>query len=225
VPKDIDFVAFSDQDDIWQPWKLKRAIAHLSSISQSKPAAYCSRQQLVDQNAQKLRLSPAHKYGPSFANALVENIMTGCTVVLNRDALNLAQKQNIPDVKFHDWWLYLFISGVGGYVYFDPKPGILYRQHGGNVAGSPVSRVENFKARLKRQFLGQSKNLITLNLAAAAQFSPLLTAHNRQLLQDFTQARKGTMRQRISFLIQNPVYRQTKIDSAIMRLLYLLNRL
>ncbi len=225
VPRDVDFVALSDQDDIWEPWKLETAIEKLTIIGANGPAVYCSRQQLINENGKYIKLSPANIKGPSFANALVENIVAGCTSVINRDTLNLIGDLEIPDVFFHDWWLYLMVSGCGGSVFFDPKPGIRYRQHSANIAGSPVNISQNIKARLRRQFSGQSRQLIGKNTAALLKVSRLLTDENKILLRKFEQARNSNLSQRLTYASKTPLHRQTAFDSAIMRTLLAMKRI
>lgn len=134
VPADTDMVMFSDQDDVWLPDKVERAWQHLCALG-GEAALYGSAQMLVDAELRPLYRTPAWPRGPSLANALTENIITGCTAALNRPALALLQRVGVPKgVLFHDWWLYLVVSAFGTVVY-DERPALLYRQHGGNVIG------------------------------------------------------------------------------------------
>ena len=137
APADADLVMFADQDDVWLPGKIGRAWQHLSRLP-STAALYGSAQMLVDAELGLLHPTPPWPCGPSFANALTENIITGCTAALNRPAVDLLQRAGVPDgVHFHDWWLYLVVSAFGTVV-FDPEPTLLYRQHGGNQIGHGV---------------------------------------------------------------------------------------
>lgn len=134
APPDADMVMFADQDDLWLPGKVGRAWQHLL-VLQDRPALYGSVQMLVDAALRPLRRTPPWPREPSFANALTENIITGCTAAINRPALLLLQRAGVPDgVFFHDWWLYLVISAFGSVVH-DDEPTLLYRQHGANVIG------------------------------------------------------------------------------------------
>ncbi len=135
-------VAFCDQDDVWLPDKLARALAALGS-SPDRPALYCARQRLVDAQLQPLTLSPGLRRRPGFGNALVQNIATGCTLVLNPAARQVALSLPMPTESLHDWWSYLTVTAVGGTVIHDPEPAVLYRQHGRNAVGAkgnPLSR-------------------------------------------------------------------------------------
>lgn len=93
-----DYVAFCDQDDVWLPNKLARAIEALRAVQEDKadpstpaspPLLYTSRLQLVDRSLQPIGYSRLAGRAPAFANALVENIVTGATLVMNQAARRL----------------------------------------------------------------------------------------------------------------------------------------
>jgi glycosyltransferase involved in cell wall biosynthesis len=136
VPAEADMIMFADQDDVWLPGKIERARAQLGDrIGSDRPALYCSRLTLVDVTLNEMGLSRGLQIPPSFENALVENIVTGCTSAFNRAALKrIAQYGDPKLIFFHDWWCYLVVSAFGD-VIFDDQPMILYRQHGNNVVG------------------------------------------------------------------------------------------
>lgn len=143
APDDADMVMFSDQDDVWLPEKIQRAWAHLQQLG-ATPGLYGSAKMLVDQSLRPLLPSPSWPRGPSFTNALMENIVTGCTAAINRPALALMKHAGVaPGVRFHDWWLYLVISAFGQVVY-DDEPTLLYRQHAGNQIGQGAGRLDRF---------------------------------------------------------------------------------
>ncbi len=134
VPDDCEMVMLADQDDVWLPDKINRA---WNVINGEDPGAvlYCSRLHLVDAELRPIGLSPCWPRPASFANAVTENIVTGCTAAMNRAALALVRRVGDTRlVHFHDWWMYLVVSAFGKVVY-DPQPTILYRQHGGNALG------------------------------------------------------------------------------------------
>lgn len=63
----------------------------------------------------------------SFYNALIENVCAGCTVVINKETLQLVKKRiptSLDNIIMHDWWIYLCTSSFGEVV-FGPKPSIL----------------------------------------------------------------------------------------------------
>lgn len=134
APSWADLVMFSDQDDVWLEDKIERAWSHLAPLGEL-PGLYCSAQKLVDESLSLLGVSPAWPRGPSMPSAVVENIVTGCTAALNRSAAALLRRAGVPpEVRFHDWWMYLVVSAFGQ-VLVDDHPTILYRQHRANTIG------------------------------------------------------------------------------------------
>ena len=97
------WIAFADQDDQWLAGKLSRAIAALAAKDPEVPALYCSRTWITDENLRGRRLSPSRPKPPGFANALVQNIAGGNTIVLNGAASKLiAAAAGDPDHQHAD---------------------------------------------------------------------------------------------------------------------------
>lgn len=202
-------VAFSDQDDIWLPNKLERALTALSRSDGNLPLLYCCRRVNWWPNSDRRKPSRRFPAPPSFGNALVENIAAGNTIVLNETALHLARAtfEAAKDVPFHDWWFYLLISGAGGLVLHDSEPGLLYRQHDDNLVGQGEGLAAALK--VKRGVLdGSYSQRIDRNLAALLRIKHVLTQENRKRLEDFVLARKSGLATRLSLMQKSGVYRQ-----------------
>lgn len=134
IPESSTVVFFSDQDDVWGPQKIATACAELADRAEI-PRLYCSSLLLVSETLESLGRSPLWPHKPSFDNALVENIATGCTVALNRSAVSLILRTSRPEqIQYHDWWCYLVVAAFGEVLY-DPTPQIQYRQHSQNSLG------------------------------------------------------------------------------------------
>jgi glycosyltransferase involved in cell wall biosynthesis len=213
-----NYVAFSDQDDVWLSTKLGRAIAMLEGMAPSTPALYCSRATITDDQLNPIGLTPLWPRPPAFGNALVENIVSGCTIVLNRPAQHLLLSAPAPKgAIFHDWWCYLVVSSLG-LVFFDPEPSILYRQHRNNAVGATVSRLGRTMRRIGRQFVRDSLGLI---LAQAEEFSrhyqSRLSTEFAEILSLLLAGRRSLMaRERLLF--DRRIFRQHAHDDALLRL-------
>jgi hypothetical protein len=145
---DADLWALCDQDDLWVPGKVARAVAALRDVD--GPALYCARVVVTDEQLVPLYPHELPHRGPSFANALVQNVALGCTVVLNREARALLRGRWPAECVMHDAWLYLVLAGTGVVVY-DEEPVVLYRQHGGNSVGMGRGPLSRLVGRVRRQ--------------------------------------------------------------------------
>jgi glycosyltransferase involved in cell wall biosynthesis len=204
-----DHYAYSDQDDVWEADKLARAVAWLQTIAPDVPALYCSRTRIVDAHGVSIGLSPLFEKPPSFANAIVQNIGGGNTMVFNEAARQLiAQTVKEAQVVSHDWWAYLLVSACGGAVRYDPYPGVRYRQHANNLVGSNNSWLARlFRMRMLVQ--GRFKVWNDKNIEALQSVDHLMTPQNRHILQLFSQAREQSVWRRLLSLKRSGVRRQT----------------
>lgn len=171
LPKDRPIV-LSDQDDIWHPNRIRRAC--LATTDTSTPTLYGACSHIGDAAGQVMRPSAKPVRGPSFANALVQNIISGHTAALCPLALALIQKAGCPQgpgVPFHDWWLYLVVTACGGQVVWDATPTVIYRQHPANLMGSPTGFAAR-ASRLGQLFNGQLGRWMDQNITALTH-SPL----------------------------------------------------
>lgn len=193
VPESSKYIAFSDQDDVWLPGKLSCAISHLTKVPDDKPALYFSLSLVCGENLENPRLSYRYPRGPSFANALVQNIAPGNTMVFNRAALEVLRR-GLPyaeNVVLHDWWVYQVLSGAGATMIYDTKPTILYRQHGRNQIGANRSVVASLK-RLWMLHSGQYADWYDRNLSALLPLSDGFDPANSDLLYQFNECRKAS---------------------------------
>lgn len=216
VPTSCEYVAFCDQDDYWEVGKLKRAIDKLSG--RIKPALYCSRLTLVDRHLRPTGLSSQLRRPAGFRNALVQNIATGCTVVLNREAALVLRKADVDPgrVVMHDWWAYLVISAFGEII-FDEQAHIYYRQHGGNVVGAAAN---NWRSRFRR-FLSKGARVgLAMQVAEFLRiYGPSLSEANQVMAGGFLRGTTQGFWGRVGYALRARVYRQRPIDDLVLRLL------
>ena len=142
--RDAGYVMFCDQDDFWLPDKVSQTMAAMQRAEAGRrdlPVLVHTDLEVVDGN-----LSPI---APSFIGYsaldgnrkmlrefLVQNVVTGCTTMLNAPLCRIVLSRDTPDeMLMHDWWIALCAAAFGR-VAFLPRATIRYRQHGGNSVGA-----------------------------------------------------------------------------------------
>lgn len=218
-----DFFAFSDQDDIWHPKKVWRALTVLHREGKKEPKGlpmlYCCRPHLVDAQGEALKVGIRHqKKRPDFGNALVENIVYGCSMVVNRTLLFLV-KEHIPEYTImHDWWFYLTATAFGRVIY-DDRQWFDYRQHGNNEMGTRNNYLDEFKERVSR-FFG-NRNHISHQLSEFLRLYEVeLSEEKRGLVKKLLDGKKH-LTVRGSLFLDQRIFRQRREDDIIFRLIYL----
>lgn len=177
-------VALADQDDVWYPDKLSRALQRLSEAPEL--AVYSARSRHVREDGSVLRASRRPIAVPSFGNALVQNQVSGHAAVLTPAALALVRAVGAMDVPFHDWWLYQLVTGAGGAVCLDDTIVLDYRQHKRNVLGAHSgigAAVQRMGMVLGRTYPGWLRS----NATALSQARPWLTPEAIATLDGWTQ--------------------------------------
>jgi len=223
---DAEWFVYCDQDDVWLPGKLAAAHAALAPLAHAqRPALYGGRTLAVDENDRETGLSPLCARPPSFRNALAQNIMGGNTMLMNRSAAELVAASAASDVVVHDWFTYQLVAGAGGYVHYDPRPFVRYRQHGGNVIGSGLGWNARW-ARLRRVLRGEHRVWNSVQLAALQARADAFTADSREALHAFQRARAARSPwSRLAWLRRSGAFRQTPSQDAMLWLACALGRI
>lgn len=162
------YIAFSDQDDIWDI----RHLEVLLSIIENKDIA-CGNALLVDQDNNSLGFTMKDVVGMKTEiksdqicwRLFLDNFVQGATMLVRRE---LCQKYiPVPDVvKFHDYWLALVASLNNGVAYTSEVV-LRYRQHENNVTKNTRSSIireiyNSFNGINKKHFLRQTEVLSCL---------------------------------------------------------------
>jgi len=208
APEGFDGYAFCDQDDVWLPDKLSRAAAQLAKVAEARPALYCSGVTCVDAELRPLGAAPI-KDDPRFEHLIFENIAFGATVVMNPAAARLVRSRRPRSgVAMHDWWCAL-VTAAFGEVTYDPRPSVLYRQHGGNEIGQASARVGEIW-RLMRKFAKAPRRFYPVH-AQAAEFMRLwgddLTPSRRAFVEALVRS-KRSFAGRIAYAASGKVVRE-----------------
>lgn len=142
-----EYVALSDQDDIWFTEKLRRAIA---SLKNSDAAGYSSAT-IASWSSGKTRTISLN---PNFTanDFLLEGAGQGCTFVLKSEfyerlrSFVSTHSELFSTAHYHDWAIYALARTWHLPWSFDSTPSLIYRQHDTNDTGSRGSA----RAAIKR---------------------------------------------------------------------------
>ncbi len=134
-----DYIAFCDQDDVWLPEKLEKAVS-LFETSPLSPTLVCSNVSVIDGDG-KLLADTMEKHrrrhtflrGEGLARSFFfRNFVTGCTIVMERErALSYLP---FPREAVHDHYL-AFRAACDGAIDYLAEPTMFYRVYGGNQTG------------------------------------------------------------------------------------------
>lgn len=166
---EYDFVALSDQDDIWLVDKI---ISAVNILVNSSYVGYSSNVTAFWENGNKrdlIKATPQREY-----DYLFEGPGPGCSFVLKSSFFKEFQDYIIDkntllmSLDWHDWLLYAFARSNGYPWYIDINSHMLYRQHMNNQLGAN-SGFKQFKKRVVQILSGYGidqtiKTIIFLNM-------------------------------------------------------------
>jgi rhamnosyltransferase len=169
----FDYVSFADQDDIWLPNKLYRAV---SKIEQENVHLYCSNLTIWNEGTNEKKLLQKSQKQKKF-DYLFEGASAGCTYVFTTEfAIKLINNYSQIDLSSwkyfsHDWYTYFFARVNKFMVHIDDQSFIFYRIHDNNVHGqlnlnnldSIFKRIQLVKSGWYFNHLNNYKKLISSN--------------------------------------------------------------
>ncbi|GAB6855572.1 glycosyltransferase family 2 protein [Asaia astilbis] len=215
-------IAFADQDDVWVPQKLAWAREKIELLH--GPALYCARQLLTDETLTVLGPSLSLERAPDFRSALIQNLATGHTVLLNAEAATLIRPVPPPKGVLHDWWSYLLVLGTGGQVVFDERCVSFYRQHPRNAVGVERSRIIRGARALRRGpkvFMALLAGLV--DRLKAPDLGVELSPEARDFLAKLEESLKGSCLSRLQLMLSEREFtRQRTAETWLFRLWFVI---
>jgi rhamnosyltransferase len=201
-----DFVAFADQDDVWFPWKLQRAVHRLRAEAAS---GYSSNVLAWAPGRDPHILRKSNRQ--TKWDYLFSSPGPGCTHVITTSfALELRELIRtkfdlVRQIEYHDWLDYAYARSHGHQWIIDDEPTMLYRQHASNQLGAnsgiraAMRRLED----IRRGWLWEQAHLI--GTATGSEGAPPL-----RLLSDLS------LIGRLQFLMQSTQMRRGRLDSLVL---------
>ena len=225
---EADYYMFCDEDDYWQPEKIKLTMERMEETEGQNREIPCL--VFTDMAVTDAALHITHpsylqyrKKNPkdlSLKALLVENTAAGCTILCNRTLAKLAMGyEDSRHIFMHDWWLMVTAAALGRISWID-QPLVLYRQHGNNTVGAHTGRLSWMKRIIKNvsggRQLASSKEGILLQRSMAAELfeiinqMPACSKEDRALLQDLAKIAEKPWLQRVSFYRKHRLLKQDK---------------
>lgn len=219
--QDAEYYAFCDQDDVWLPNKIERAVKKLEKTDNQIPTMYFSNYEYCNENMNYISRSAINKNGPYFQNALVENISPGMSIVINHSLRDILVKNKMQKAMYHDWIIYLISSAIGNIIY-DREITVKYRRHGNNVSTANKNFIQfqvwRIKQIFKKSYFKQVKEQL---IEFENIYKEKLKPEDKKLLSLFTK-RNYSFVNAIKKAFYPHMFRQKILDDIFMRIIFLI---
>ncbi len=175
--QEYDFIAFSDQDDIWDKRKLSRAVQSITKYSLSAVSSdvvafwYNGKEKYIKKSwPQKTYDYLFESAGPGSTYVFKEEAMTNFKRFLSQNW------SEINNISFHDWLIYAYFRKEKLKWHIDNYPMLRYRQHLRNEAGANygiqayLNRIFLFKNKWYRKEVEKINSVLDTGISLNAQF-------------------------------------------------------
>ena len=186
-----DFIALCDQDDIWLPVKLKRSYEAMATKDQSKPVVCFSDVSLIESDDTLIAHSiydDMWQIKPEnypFKLILIDNVVIGCTALINRKMQTALSKMPTGGILMHDHWAALIGYSFGEYS-FIKEPLMLYRSHPASVTQkyTTAGLLTRIKNEVRKSAIYMDGNFKQGKLFKQVHYNDLST-HDKKVLDRF----------------------------------------
>lgn len=161
---DAEYVMFCDQDDYWLPNKIEVSMRAMTNAEEKYakgcPMLIYTAYKPVDEDLHDMPMKNSnnmvYKHFDQINRLLIQNYVTGCTMMINKTLCDIAAVDYEPSILMHDWWLALCASAMGHINYVNEVT-MKYRQHQSQSVGAVD--VKSFSYRLKKFTNPETKNM------------------------------------------------------------------
>ncbi len=163
--ENVDYYAFSDQDDLWMKNKLIVAAKHLNKI-ENAIALYASSVYFCDEKLNILYVNHMNLKKQSLKSDFIRHSLSGCTMVFTKRLKELAESMVIDKlypIPSHDFILSSIAFCVGR-VYIDPKSYIYHRRHTNSVTAKANGIIDRVKTEYRVIFKQKNENYVLAKL-------------------------------------------------------------
>ena len=214
-----EYLMFCDQDDIWLPDKVEVTFKEMKKMEnvwgRDMPILVHTDLSVADQAGTVLypsmtRYQKIGVYDNRTSHYLVENNITGNTMMINRSLKNLMVQ--IPETcVMHDWWLGLMASCFGKISYID-RPLVLYRQHGSNQVGAKSGMKQLLERRNSREKVRENyRSLFEQAKAFLSIYGQSMTPGQKELFEEFLTLCKRSRAGKIKTILKYKLFKSTRV--------------
>lgn len=208
---DAEYFMFCDQDDVWNQDKIEKTLEKMKELENlygnNIPLLVHTDLEVVDENLKTISSSmwKSQHINPksnSLNKLLIQNIITGCTTMINRTTVLKSLPISLNAIM-HDWWIGLFVASFGK-IGFLEEATIKYRQHGKNDTGSKKFNLKyilrNFNSKDTDKYIVQSKSFLE-------SYKEELDEKSRIMLEDFSSIKEKPYLQRVSIILKYKLFK------------------
>lgn len=207
------YLMFCDSDDVWKSDKISKTLAKMKELELSHgkgfPLLVHTDLTVVDEDLKviapsfwaysRLNTTKSCQFLPRL---LVQNHVTGCTVLINRSLKNLAMP--IPlNCIMHDWWIAL-VAACFGKVCMLKVSTLYYRQHSSNDTGAKSYSIASFFKRKRAEVTSGKIQQAELLLE---RYGSKMSSQNRLVLNDYLRMQKSTGLCRLQLMFRHGFFK------------------
>lgn len=209
-----DYVMCCDQDDVWLPNKISLTLQEMKrNEKEDMPVLVHTDLKVVDAKLHVLSESFFQhsnlRKSFEYRDILIQNHVTGCTMMMNRPLVDLLNMQDNYDIiLMHDWLAAVVATGLGKVAFVD-CPTMLYRQHAVNSVGAKKYGLALLLSKLQNNSI--KKSLVDTTRQAeqiAKTYQNELKSEEYQLTYQYARLFGRSKFYRVWFYFKNKVWKK-----------------
>lgn len=219
-----DYIMFSDHDDVWFNNKIEITYNEMAALekkySASVPLLVFTDKTVTDSslnviNSSHNKSEKLNTKSISFNRLLMGNIISGCTIMINKPLKEICGYIN-RNAIMHDYWIALTAAAFG-YISYINKPTMYYRQHNNNSLGAKSYSIKFAFQKLKEGRKNMQKSVFQNIIQAECflnQYKNILSSNHKKILKEFINLKNKRHLYFIDSIIKNNFYKSGFIRNA-----------